>query len=587
MSTENGNRSAFTSLRCPRRGFLARSAALGLGALAAPMSPGVSRGAPGAPAAADGHEPVCPKSASPAKTLWAVRTGDLKRPEDRLTLSCLQGLVNRRQPQIFIAYDRFDEQWLDWLRQRGDVNEVRWVQPKELYSKFLSSAEGLVITDPGLPGSVNVATMLAGLEGWLPVPPELREAFGSLNVAMDLRGRWKKNIDAYRWFYSKYESRMSRRACANYDPGQFELRDYFVEFKVPLVWVSHPNDAARSPAACAAEEAQFARDLFQRLPANIPCFGWWDHGQGGEEGCGENGPYSGVELASQHGKFHVCTAFDGYGRGVGNLSVHSGTSATFRQKPAPPAPPLAQKVYYAYTRTDGDGTNFWRQVYRDLWDQPSHGRVPVGWQLGPAASDLVPDILDYFYQRATPNDVFVNALTGVGYIRESFYLDRRPKSEQEAAWKEYMEISRRYFQRLDLSLLTTFEAFHLMPESTLKRFTELPGIKGIYRNYHRFGDTTVENATSELNGVPIFRTILDGGFSVNTPEEIRRSAAGIARQLWQFTPERRPAFLHVSLTNWFVDMRVLEEVEKALGPDYVAVRADHLPALYQEAKKRR
>jgi hypothetical protein len=121
----------------------------------------------------------------------------------------------------------------------------------------------------------------------------------------------------------------------------------------------------------------------------------------------------------------------------------------------------------------------------------------------------------------------------------------------------------------------------------LKRFTELPGIKGIYRNYHRFGDTTVENAMTELNGVPIFRTILDGGFSLNTPEEIRRSAGGIARQLRQFTPQRRPAFLHVSLTNWFVDMRVLEEVEKALGPDYVAVRADHLPALYQEAKKRR
>jgi len=72
-----------------------------------------------------------------------------------------------------------------------------------------------------------------------------------------------------------------------------------------------------------------------------------------------------------------------------------------------------------------------------------------------------------------------------------------------------------------------------------------------------------------------------------TPEDIRRSAAGIARQIRQFTPARRPAFLHVSLTHWFVDMRVLVEVEKALGPDYAAVRADHLAALYREAKKRR
>ena len=346
---------------------------------------------------------------------------------------------------------------------------------------------------------------------------------------------------------------------------------------------AHPDDAKRSPAASPAEEAQFARDLFQKLPANIPCLGWWDHGLGGEEGCGENESYSGLDLASQHGKFQICSGFDGFARGVGNLSVHSGTSATFRQKTVAP-PPLADKVYYTYTRTDGDGPNFWRQVYRHLWDQPDHGRVPVGWQLGPTASDLIPDILDYFYRHASPNDVFVNALTGIGYIHESVYLERLPKSQQEAAWKQYMELSCRYFKRLDLSLLTTFEAFQLMPEKTLARFTELPGIKAIYRNYARLGDTTVENAATELNGVPIFRAILDTGFSLATPEDIRRSAADIAKQIRQFTPAKRPAFLHVSLTNWLVDMRVLVEVEKELGPDYVAVRADHLPALFSRAR---
>ena len=169
-----------------------------------------------------------------------------------------------------------------------------------------------------------------------------------------------------------------------------------------MVWVSHPDDASATRRLHRRKNRSLPANCSRKLPANIPCLGWWDHGLGGEEGCGENGPYSGLDLASQHGNFEVCTAFDGYGRGVGNLSVHSGTSATFRQKPASPPPPLADKVYYTYTRTDGDGMNFWRQVYRDLWDQPAHGQVPVGWQTGPAASDLIPDILDYFYRRATP-----------------------------------------------------------------------------------------------------------------------------------------------------------------------------------------
>jgi hypothetical protein len=404
---------------------------------------------------------------------------------------------------------------------------------------------------------------------------------------MDLGGKWKKNIEAYRWFYSTYGAQMSRRACANYDPGQSELRDYFVEFKIPLVWVSHPKDVQRSRAASPAEEEQFARDLFLDLPPNIPCMGWWDHGLGGEEGCGEGGPNSGLDLASQYAKFQVCTAFDGHARGVGNLSVHSGTSARFRQKAAAPPPPLADKVYYTYTRTDGDGLNFWRQVYRDLWDQPDHGRVPVGWQIGPTASDLIPDIIDYFFKHSTPGDVFVNALTGIGYIREACYMENLPKSAQDAAWKQYMDLSRRYFKRMDLSLLTTYESTGLMPPETLARFAELPGLKAIYRNYSRFRDTTVENATGEIDGVPIFRAVVDGGFPLATPEDIQRAAAGVAGQIRQFTPVRRPAFLHVSLTNWMVDLRVLVEIEKALGPDYVAVRADHLPALYMESRKAR
>jgi len=242
------------------------------------------------------EQSVCPKSSPPAKTMLAVRIQDLGKDSDqRLPLSCLQGLVNRKQPRIFLAYDRFDEMWLDWLRERGDVKEVRWVAPKEIYAEFLSVAKGLVVTDPDLPASVNVATMLAAVEGWLPVTPGLLKQFGGLSgndtvataphpgplpadagrgrspshgeqashpvrtsataadsplpslargegqgegsrpgiatepfrlkVAMDLRGKWKKDVEAYRWFYSTYGERMSRRACAHVDPDQTELLD--------------------------------------------------------------------------------------------------------------------------------------------------------------------------------------------------------------------------------------------------------------------------------------------------------------------------------------------------------------------------
>ena len=149
-----------------------------------------------------------------------------------------------------------------------------------------------------------------------------------------------------------------------------------------------------------------------------------------------------------------------------------------------------------------------------------------------------------------------------------------------------MELSGRYFKLMDLSLLTTFEAFKQMPPATLAHFTTLPGIKAIYGNYHRFESTTAENATSETNGVPLFRAVLGKSGPLDTPEKFTRTVADVVQDIRQFTPRKRPAFLHISLSNWLVDMRALVEIEKALGPDYVAVRADQLPALYMEARKR-
>ena len=202
------------------RDLLKGIAKIGIGVLCLLMRPGALPASPDQSETPAARQAVCPKSASPAQTLWAVRIQDLdKDSEERLPLSCLQGLVNREQPRIFLAYDRLDELWLDWLRERGDVKEVRWVGPKELYEQFLPVVKGLVVTDPDLPGSVNVATMLAAVEGWLPVTPRLCPKFDRVKVAMDLRGKWKKNIEAYRWFYSTYGSQLSRRACANYDPG--------------------------------------------------------------------------------------------------------------------------------------------------------------------------------------------------------------------------------------------------------------------------------------------------------------------------------------------------------------------------------
>jgi hypothetical protein len=98
--------------------------------------------------------------------------------------------------------------------------------------------------------------------------------------------------------------------------------------------------------------------------------------------------------------------------------------------------------------------------------------------------------------------------------------------------------------------------------------------------------TTLENVTTEMHGIPVFRAAARGGGPLDTRTGIERAAAAVVAEVKQFTPRERPAFLQVSLSNWAVEMRALVEIQKGLGPHYVMVRPDHLAALYAAAKHR-
>ena len=524
------------------------------------------------------------KSKPPAKKLCAFRLEELpfNVRDLRLTLHCLQGLVNREQPRLYLVQDRYDELWLDWLRERGDVEEIEWLDIGKLFERFLPAASCMFVTDPAIPASVNVATMLAAVHNGVVATPGMAGMFNlsmgaypdSQKVGGDLRTmHWRKDVEAYRWAFTQIGESLSRRAVAYLDPGTEAVRDYFVEFKIPIVWISNPNDQSR-PHASFFEERDFVREVFMQWPANIPCMGWPL-----ETGIGE---WEGVRLASECAKFEVCSGHDGYSPTVTNLSVHSGTTATFHQS-VPPAPQLERdKIYYAFVRSDGDGLNFQRHYYRKLFADPQHGRLPLGWHIGPTAADFQPDILDYYYKHAGPGDCFVNALTGVGYIHEDNYADNYPPEQREKIWREYLELSGTYRKRIDASVLSTFA--EMAPER-MERFASIPGIQGVFANYGRTHVTTLENQVTLSAGKPVFRAVNGGASDYTfTPTGRRQAEATVINQVRQATPEQRPAFMHVFLANWLSHMEMVENIAKGLGPGYIAVRPDQLPALFVKAR---
>ncbi|MGO8719880.1 MAG: GxGYxYP domain-containing protein [Acidobacteriaceae bacterium] len=539
---------------------------------------------------------VLAKSKAPARTVFAVhmrRELSTCEWDMRLTLSCLQGIVNRPQPQLYLIHDHYDELWLDWLRERGDIDRIEWINVTQTLDRFLTQTSCMFVTDSSVPASVNVATMLAGVYNGLVATPETFKQYNlpidskadSLQNGLDLRKMgWKKDLEAYQWAFRVLDAHLSRQAICLLHPTEVAFRDYLVEFNIPTLWSSGPQAVPENPAASPKEEKRFARDILMKWPPNIPCLGWPSAGDEKEWGLGEG---EGMQMISECAKFEVCTAFDGYSPTVGNLSMHSGTSATLSQS-VPPVQLQRDRVYCAFIRSDGDGMNFIRYCYRQLFDDPRHGEVPLGWQLGPMVSDLMPDAADYYYKHARAGDCFVNALTGAGYIWEEYYAKGYPKEQQQRILQDYKKLSAQYMRRIDATVMCTGDD---MPPNLLELFASERGIRGIFENYVRTMQTTLDNTSREIADVPVFRNVAESPsewltknmeFTSYAQAETVRHVI-VATKEW--TPHHRPAFVYVGLNNWLREMGSLAQIAEGLGPDYVIVRPDQLVQLYLQSRR--
>ena len=110
---------------------------------------------------------------------------DLKRAENARSLwdtlhvlAALQGLANREHPQFYLLYCsgfgvETDAFWLDWLRNQdgwlGQAEVRKLGSVEEAIAAFRSRFAGLVVYDPAVPATSNLASTAAGCDNLLPV----------------------------------------------------------------------------------------------------------------------------------------------------------------------------------------------------------------------------------------------------------------------------------------------------------------------------------------------------------------------------------------------------------------------------------
>ncbi len=501
----------------------------------------------------------------PASTLLHVLPVPSTTNEStRLTLLSIQGLANRGGAQLYLDSDnetRDASSMLSFLVSHYglsyDVVTLGWV-----YSHYLPSLAGLVITDPSRPESVNIATMVAALRGAAIAGPDTAASLGrgyGLPVVLDYgASNWSAtdSIGAYDRALSELYPRMDPDLLAILPPDRLSLRDYLIATRTFTFY--EPQGVLAAPSELAATQRVLAA-----AARGIPILGWFDSPTLTEENAF-------VQLASQYGK-PIFGSQD-----VPNLSVLTafGRNLVRTQPPPPPTPPLENKTYVVVAVPDGDNLDFIAHRMPELWAEPERGTFPIAWSLSPLLADLAPAYLDFYYGTATPNDRFVLGPSGAGYL----YPDYLGPGDLAP----YLQSTSRYANETGMDvawLLNAFVASEIpYGPATLSAYVDALHPRGLVLDYDdqaKTQETWMQGGTAAA--APVIRstqlwTTLDNFYA----------KVGNAMATW----DAGPHFLWVTIYTFRFDLSDASAMVQGLGArrggDLVVVTPEQLFALMEQ-----
>ncbi|GBF72549.1 hypothetical protein PA598K_00806 [Paenibacillus sp. 598K] len=403
----------------------------------------------------------------------------------KLFVTTLQGIVNQKGPRLYV-YNSFyvqtpsitptqamqiDEKWLETFRKPGQWLSQYTLSPipslEALVETFRSDLAGLVLWDPKVDATANVATTIAGIErtpavmGGGRLHARLTAAPNSLSVTRTLVDQFSgpnAKTDAYVWAKQQYlDSGLAdagvlgyiedayARLPATHSQEYVAARDILVMRKGFVFDLSpwgdeRPFDAPNQTLGKDLETflaiLQSAYTLHgQRDMIEVyGFFPWWDKYStyGGKGTYTEfQGEWKVVELLSKYNAA-IVSILDTMGDA--NMSIHWWAPVATQLKPAHTAgsrPTLANKTYILWGMGDHDASTIHYQ-FPYVWNaDPARGKTPIAWNIVPATRNAG-DMLQYLYDTATPGDYLVAGAGAGGYANPDYVKD-------VAVWKGWNE----------------------------------------------------------------------------------------------------------------------------------------------------
>ncbi|MHC1695330.1 MAG: hypothetical protein AB9835_08670 [Eubacteriales bacterium] len=429
----------------------------------------------------------------------------------------LQGLLNRDYKDTgVLLYQDLDESDLFWLEyMRGDgkflngSKLVRLTTRKEFFETFLPQITqlGIILWDPEVPATSNVASTICGVDGYLPVKNDTSE--DSLHsyllesgvpvrqslVGMftgegtlpdtDIKSTGSAKNDAYLWAMEKYMSETSYTQIAYTLDGAGTVpgnpiyekaegkdarynaiysHDYYIMkkmffFDLTIVDTEAPCD---DPKQKLGTDRQTVEDIltYMYYRANgemIQLLGfppWWMK-YTTFLGHGRTEPVT-LEWAFTEfitGYNCVKEADAAHPAWMTNGSVYTSypLSKEKYENNRPDSIPSYDPDTYYFTFYMGDyDSSAWLKTHvANFWQDGARGTLPLMWGFNPNLSDRVPMVWEYVMENLSENDYIVSGDSGAGYVIPSALIDPdlREFPDGTQAWIDY---NKPYFDRFSL-----------------------------------------------------------------------------------------------------------------------------------------
>ncbi len=425
-------------------------------------------------------------------------------------VSSVQGLLNRDEPRLLLSFleglgqngsVNIDDYWLallqkDWLR---NCPLERISSLNQLVEHFPEACKGVVLWDPDVPASANVAATMCGVEGLLPVRAnsalEARLVNGGpkLPVKKSLVGMFtgsesgSRKCDAYLWAKRTYldAGRCSDNLMANYidaytqqpDKPGFEYHDfanatltnadYYIARKAFFFdlspWADEtPVDDRSQPLGTDKRTLEgLLKSVYHQNDGkkftSVGGFTPWNlkytnYGPAGGKHDGVRTEWEYASILSAHNALMDADALSICCLANASAYMHFPLDKCYRQNPRPPRRELEDKTYVLVYMGDYDSAAWLSYHMPSIWDDPARGKLPIAWAFNPNLSDRVPYVFDHVYKTKTPNDWFMSGDSGAGYLTPSLLSGDRLGSGLPDALNLWVEHNKHYYQKFDYSI---------------------------------------------------------------------------------------------------------------------------------------